>query len=59
MQPFCISEPKTNLNFYKYNAITRIGSNYNFINFQAHYFGKYDTFRENFDQKIVLFYKQK
>ena len=51
-----VSEPKINLNFYKYNAITitRIVSSSNFIKFYACYFGNYDTLRKDFDQKNRL-----
>ena len=45
-----VSEPKINLNFYKYNAITRIDSSRN-IKFYAYYFGNYDRLRKDFDQK--------
>ena len=45
-----VSEPKINLNFYKYNAITRIDSSRN-TKFYAYYFGNYDRLRKDFDQK--------
>ena len=40
-----VSEPNINSNFYKYNAITRIASSYNFIKFYEYHIGNYDTFR--------------
>ena len=46
-----VSEPKINLNFYKYHGITRIDSSSNIITFCAYYFGNYDTLRKDFDQK--------
>ena len=51
-----VSERKINLNFYKYNAITRIDSSYNVIKLYAYYFGNYITLRKDFDQKnrVVL-----
>ena len=51
-----VSKPKINLNFYKYNAITPIGSSSNIITFYAYYFGNYDKHRKDFDQKnrVVL-----
>ena len=52
MQPFTLfTKPKINLNFYKYNAIIRIDSSYDFIKFYVYYFGNYDKLREDFDQK--------
>ena len=45
------SEPKTNLNFHKYNTITRIDSSSNIIRFYAYYCGNYVTLRKNFDLK--------
>ena len=57
MQHFVlVSEPKINLNFYKYNAITitRIVSSSNLIKFYAYYFGNFDTLRKDFDQKNRL-----
>ena len=51
-----VSELKINLNFHKYNTITRIGSSSNIITFYAYYFGNYVTLRKDFDQKnrVVL-----
>ena len=57
MEPFrsshfvLVSELNINSNFYKYSAITRIDSSYNFIKFYAYHIGNYDTLRRNFDQK--------
>ena len=36
-----VSEPNINLDFYKYNAITRTDSSSNIIKFSAYYFGNY------------------
>ena len=51
-----VSEPKINLNFYKYNVITRIDSSSNIIKFYAYYFSNYVTLRKDLDQKnrVVL-----
>ena len=51
-----VSKPKISLNFYKYDAITRIDSSYNIIKFYAYYFVNYDTLRKGFGQKnrVVL-----
>ena len=51
-----VSEPKINLNFYKYNAIPRIDSSSNIIKFYTYYFSNYVTLRKDFDQKncVVL-----
>ena len=51
-----VSEPKINLNFYKYNAITRIDSSSNIIKFYAYYFSNYVALRKDLDQKnrVVL-----
>ena len=46
-----VSQPKINLNFYKYNAVTRIDSSSNFIRFYSYYSGNCDTIRRDFDQK--------
>ena len=46
-----VSEPKINLNFCEYNAITRIDSSYSFIKIYGYYFGNYDTLRKDFDRK--------
>ena len=46
-----VSESKINLNFYKYNAITRIDSSYSFIKVYGYYFGNYDTLRKNFGNR--------
>ena len=57
MQPCClVGEPKINLDFYKYNAITRIDSSSNIIKFYVYYFGNYVTLKKDFDQKnrVVL-----
>ena len=50
-----VSEPKINLNFYKYIAITRIDSSSN-IKFYAYYFSNYIIIKKYFDQKnrVVL-----
>ena len=45
------SEPKVNLNIYKYNALSRIDGSYNFIKFYAYYFGNYNTLSKDFGQK--------
>ena len=45
------SDPKINLNLHKYNTITRVDSSSNIITFYTYYFGKYVTFRKDFDQK--------
>ena len=51
-----VSKPKISLNFYKYDAITRIDSSSNIIKFYAYYFVNYDTLRKGFGQKnrVVL-----
>ena len=49
-----VSEPKINLNFYKYNAITRIDSSSNINKIYAYYFSNYVTFRKDFDHKICV-----
>ena len=51
-----VSKHKINLNFCKYNVITRIDSSFSIITFYAYYFGNYDTHRKDFDQKnrVVL-----
>ena len=51
-----VSEPKINLNFYKYNAITMTDSSSNIIKFYTYYFSNYITIRKDFDQKncVVL-----
>ena len=38
-----VSEPKINLNFHKYNTITRMISSSNMVTFYAYYFGNYIT----------------
>ena len=51
-----VSEPKMDVNFCKYNAITRINSSSN-IKIYAYYFANYVTLRKGFDQKnrLVLY----
>ena len=51
-----VSEPKINLIFYKYNAITIIDSSSNFSRFYTYYIGNSDTLRKDFDHKnrVVL-----
>ena len=51
-----VSEPKINLNFHKYNTITRIDGSSNIITFYAYCFGNYVTLRKDFDQnnRVVL-----
>ena len=54
-----VNEPKINLNFHKYNTLTRIDSSSNIITFYAYYFGNYNTLRKDFKHKnrIVLLTK--
>ena len=51
-----VSKPKINLNFHKYNAITRVDSSSNIIKFYAYYFSDNVTLKKDFDQKyrVVL-----
>ena len=49
-----VSEPKINLNFCKYNAITRIDSSSKVSTFCAYYFGNYVTLRKDFDQTNLV-----
>ena len=46
-----VSKPKINLNFYIYNAITRIDSSSNIIKFYTYCFSNYVTLKKAFDQK--------
>ena len=52
-----VSEPKMDVNFCKYNAITRIDSSSNIIKIYTYYFANYVTLRKGFDQKnhLVLY----
>ena len=54
-----VNEPKINLNFHKYNTVTRIDSSSNIITFYAYYFGNYITLRKDFKHKnrVVLLTK--
>ena len=59
-----VSEPKINLNFDKYNSITKTDSSSNIIISYAYHFGNYIILMKDFDQKnrvveIVLCYIQK
>ena len=47
-----VSKPKINLNFRKYNAITRTDSSSSITTFYAYYFGNYDRLRKDFHLKI-------
>ena len=49
-----VSEPKINLNFCKYNAITRIDSSSKVSTFCAYYLGNYVTLRKDFDQTNLV-----
>ena len=54
-----VDEPKINLNFFKYNAITRTDSSSYIIKLYAYYFINYVTLRKDSDQKIrVVLHKK-